>query len=150
MAIQKIAGYMLKQDTTGKPAFRMAPTCIELSRSGSELLEQSSSILVTSFEAGYIWDTKAASEDKPNIRKPKKGTRYDDLMNALEYGVIGENIPFAPSVQMLQLAVAQYQSAPERAALQQQLQEARLLKQQQRDYDPSDDRGRSRGRRGLL
>lgn len=149
-AIQKLAGYMLKTDTTGKPAFRMAPTCIELVRQGSELLEQSSSILVTAFEAGYIWDTKAASDAAPNIRKPKKGTRYDDLMNALEYGVIGENIPLAPSVQMLQLAVAQYQTAPEREALRGQVQEARLLRQQQRDYDPSDDRGRSRGRRGVL
>lgn len=149
-AIQTIAGYMLKVGTDGKPAFRLAPLCLELKREGSELLEQSSSILVTSFEAGYIWDTKAASEDKPNIRKPKKGTRYDDLMNAFEYGVIGEGIPIAPSVQMLQMAVAQYQSAPEREALAEQISQARQLKLAQRDSDPYD-RARGRGsRRGVL
>ena len=149
-AIQTVAGYMLKQDTTGKPAFRLAPQCIELKREGSELLEESSSILVTAFEAGYIWDTKAASEDKPNIRKPKKGTRYDDLMNAFEYGVIGENIPIAPSVQMLKMAVAQYQTAPEREALQEQISQARQLRLAQRDFDLSD-RPIGRGsRRGVL
>jgi hypothetical protein len=106
---------------------------------------------VTSFEAGYIWDTKAASEDKPNIRKPKKGTRYDDLMNALEYGVIGEGIPIAPSVQMLTMATAQYQTAPEREALQEQMAQARALKIAQRDRDPSDrGYGRGRSRRGVL
>jgi hypothetical protein len=149
-AIQTVAGYMLKQGTDGKPAFRLAPQCIELKREGSELLEQSSSILVTAFEAGYIWDTKAASDAAPNIRKPKKGTRYDDLMNAFEYGVIGENIPIAPSVQMLQQAVAQYQSAPEREALQEQIAQARQLRLAQRDHDASD-RPRGRGsRRGVL
>ena len=150
-AIQTIAGYMLKSEVSGKgPAFRMAPLCIELKREGSELIEQSSSILVTSFEAGYIWDTKAASDDKPNIRKPKKGTRYDDLMNAFEYGVIGENIPIAPSVQMLNLATAQYQTAPEREALQEQMAQARQLRLAQRDHDASD-RPRGRGsRRGVL
>ena len=153
MAIQKIAGYMLKQGTDGKPAFRVAPLCIELKRenpNSSELTEQSSSILVTSFEAGYIWDTKAASEDKPNIRKPKKGTRYDDLMNAFEYGVIGENIPLAPNVQMLAMAAAQYQTAPEREALAEQISQARELRLAQRDKDPSD-RVYGRGsRRGVL
>ena len=149
-AIQKIAGYMLKVGTDGKPAFRLAPLCIELKREGAELIEQSSSILVTAFEAGYIWDTKAASEDKPNIRKPKKGTRYDDLMNAFEYGVIGENIPLAPNVQMLKMAAAQYQTAPEREALQEQIAQARQLRLAQKDHDPSD-RPRGRGsRRGVL
>jgi hypothetical protein len=149
-AIQTIAGYMLKSGTDGSPAFRMAPQCIELKRDGSELLEQSASILVTAFEAGYIWDTKAASDAAPNIRKPKKGTRYDDLMNAFEYGVIGENIPIAPSKQMLAQAVAQYQTAPEREALAEEMQQARQLRLAQRDYEPSD-RGVGRGsRRGLL
>ena len=151
-AIQTIAGYMLKSEVSGKgPAFRMAPQCIELKREGSELIEHSSSILVTAFEAGYIWDTKAASEDKPNIRKPKKRTRYDDLMNAFEYGVIGENIPIAPSVQMLQQAVARYQTAPEREALQEQMAQARQLRIAQKDFEKSDrDGSRHRSRRGVL
>lgn len=149
-AIQTVAGYMLRTATNGKPAFRIAPQCVELRREGSELLEQESSILITAFEAGYIWDTKAASEDKPNIRKPKKGTKYDDLMNAFEYGVIGEAIPLAPSVRELTQAAAQYQSAPERAALQRQMQDAMQLRRQQADYDPADGRENRRGRRGLL
>jgi hypothetical protein len=151
-AIQTIGGYMLKQSTDGSPAFRMAPQCIELERKGSELIEHSSSILVTAFEAGYIWDEKAPSDAAPNIRKPKKGTRYDDLMNAFEYGVIGENIPIAVNVKTLALDVARYQSAPEREALQQQIAEARQLRLEQRDSDPYD-RGygvRRGGRRGVL
>ena len=148
-AIQTIASYMLKQSVDGAPAFRMAPRCIELKREGSELIEQDSSILVTSFEAGYLWDTKAASEDKPNIRKPKKGTRYDDLMNALEYGVIGEGLPIAVNVAMLATATAQYQTAPEREALQEQIAQARQLRREQRDFEPSD-RIRGRSRRGVL
>jgi hypothetical protein len=151
-AIQTIAGYMLKTDFSkeAKPAFRMAPLCIELTRKGSELIEQYSSILVTAFEAGYVWDDKAPSDAHPNIRKPKKRTRYDDLMNALEYGVIGEGIPIAPSVQMLSSATAQYQTAPQREALAEQISQARQLRLAQRDHDPSD-RPRGRGsRRGVL
>ena len=149
-AIQTVAGYMLKQDTSGKPAFRIAPLCIELKQEGSELSEQSSSILVTAFEVGYIWDDKAPSDAHPNIRKPKKRTRFDDLMNAFEYGVIGENIPIAPSVQMLQQAVAQYQSAPEREALQEQIAQSRQLRLAQRDHDPSDRVSGRGSRRGVL
>lgn len=151
-AIQTIAGYMLKNATDNKPAFRMAPVCIELKREGSQLIEESSSLLVTAFEAGYIWDTKAASDAAPNIRKPKKGTRYDDLMNAFEYGVIGEGIPIAPSAQMLKMAAAHHEAAPARDALRAQTEEARLVRLAQRDYDPADQNfgERSRSRRGRL
>ena len=151
-AIQTVAGYMLKLDTTGKPGFRMAPQCIELKREGLSVVEQSSSIFVTAFEAGYIWDTRAASDAAPNIRKPKKGTRYDDLMNAFEYGVIGEAIPIAPSAQMLAMAQARHQAAPEREALAEQQKTARELRLAQRDSDPTD-RDYNRGgmsRRGRL
>ena len=152
-AIQTVAGYMLKQefkkDNPG-PAFRMAPVCFELTRVGSELLEQSSSKLITAFEGGYVWDDKAPSDAHPNIRKPKKRTQYDDLMNAFEYGVIGEGIPIVPSVQALSHSVARYQTAPEREALQEQISQARQLRLAQRDNDPSD-RPRGRGsRRGVL
>ena len=115
-------------------------------------MEQSSSIFVSAFEAGYIWDTKAASDAAPNIRKPKKGTRYDDLMNAFEYGIIGEGIPIAPSAQMLALAQARHQAAPEREVLAAQTAEARQVRLSQRDHDPADkdfDRG-ARSRRGML
>jgi hypothetical protein len=152
-AIQTVAGYMLRSAADGSPAFQVAPMCIELVREGKTLVEKPSHILVTAFEAGYIWDTKAASEDKPNIRKPKKGTRYDDLMNALEYPVIGEAIPLAPSVQELMSAAAAYQTAPERAQLKATMEQARLLRAAQRDSDPYDKRSRAgggRSRRGGL
>lgn len=149
-AIQTVAGYMLRTALDGNPAFQIAPLCIELKREGSELIEQPSHILMTAFEAGYIWDTKAPSEDKPNIRKPKKGTRYDDLMNAFEYPVIGEAIPLAPTVQQIMQAQAAYQTAPEREALQRQMADARQLRAAQRDIDPSDRRSGTRNRRGLL
>lgn len=137
-AIQTIGGYMLKNGTDGQPAFRMAPQCIELKREGSQLLELDSSILVSAFEAGYIWDTRAPSDSAPNIRKPKKGTRYDDLMNAFEYGVIGENIPIAPSAQMLKLAAAQHATAPEREAQRELIRVTRQVRLAQRDHDPAD------------
>lgn len=151
-AIQTLGGYMLRTATDGSPAFQVAPKCVELVRQGDDFLERDSHILVTALEAGYIWDNKAASEHKPNIRKPKKGTRYDDLMNALEYVVIGEQIPLAPSVQGLAQAQAQYQTAADRAMLQAQMEELRLLRQQQKDSDPYDQRvGRTRrSRRGRL
>lgn len=143
-AIQTIGGYMSKRAIDGSQAFLMAPTCIELVREGDELIEKESHILVTAFEAGYIWDTKAASEAKPNIRKPKKGTRYDDLMNALEYPVIGERIPLAPSVAVLAAAAATYQSAPDRAALQEEIQSRLAARKAQHDTHPID--GVPRGR----
>lgn len=151
-AIQTLAGYMLRNGTDGMPAFQVAPQCIELVREGDQLIEQPSHILCTALEAGYIWDTKAASEDKPNIRKPKKGTRYDDLMNALEYPVIGEAIPLAVTVSQLLQAQAAYQTAPEREALQRTLEEVRALRSQQKDSDPYDRRMRAGGgsRRGGL
>lgn len=150
-AIQTVAGYMLRQATDGSPAFQMAPTCIELVREGGVVTEKSSHILATAFEAGYIWDTKAPSEAAPNVRKPKKGTRYDDLMNAFEYPVIGEAIPLAATVQQLLQAQAAYQTAPEREALMRQKQDALALRRAQKDTDP-DDRIRrgGRSRRGML
>jgi len=151
-AIQTAAGYMMRSATDGSPAFELAPTCIELIRKGSELVEQDSHILVTAFEAGYIWDTKAPSEAAPNIRKPKKGTRYDDLMNAFEYPLIGEAIPLAPTVQQLMQAAAAYQTEPERAALRATMEQARALRRAQKDIDPYDRQkfGRGRSRRGGL
>lgn len=149
-AIQTVAGYMLRQATDGSPAFQMAPTCIELVREGNVVVEKSSHILATAFEAGYIWDTKAPSEAAPNVRKPKKGTRYDDLMNAFEYPVIGEAIPLAATVQQLLQAQAAYQTAPEREALMRQKQDALALKRAQRDHDPDDQMRRGRSRRGML
>lgn len=140
-AIQTIGGYMLRQAVDGTPAFLMAPTCIELVWQGESLIEQPSDIHVRSFEAGYIWDDKAPSERYPNLRRPKKGTRYDDLQNAGEYIVIGESIPLAPTVAQLATAAARYQTAPERQQLQQLLKSRQALREAQRDTHPVDSRG---------
>lgn len=114
-AIQVIAGFMERVARDGSPAFQMAPTSIELVKEGGVLVERESHILVTAFEAGYIWDEHAASDANPNVRKPKKGTRYDDLMNAGEYIVIGERLT-VPMAQQMWKADAKVAAAAQRVA----------------------------------
>jgi hypothetical protein len=138
-AIQVVGGYMLRKAVDGSPGFLMSPHCTEFSWHGETLVENhSSKILQTAFAAGYIWDDKAPPEANPNIRKPKKGTRYDDLMNAFEYPVIGEHIPIAQSTRELMMATAQYQREPDRQQLKQQMEESRALRELQRDSDKAD------------
>lgn len=149
-AIQTIASYMLRQNTEGQQAFQMAPRCLEIHYVDGVWQEKETNLLVAAFEVGYIWSKGALSDAHPNIRKPQKGTRFDDLMNALEYGVIGEQIPAAPSLRMLAQAQAHYQSSAEREILRKQLESARLLRQQQRDVDPSDRRVGRGSRRGIM
>jgi hypothetical protein len=139
-AIQTMAGYMLRQDLDGLPAFLVAPTCVELVRQGEAILEQESDILLTALEAGYVWSDKAASDDKPNLQKPLKGTPYDDLMNALEYIVVGERIPLAPTLARLANAAAAYQAAPQREALKEQIAARIALRKEQQDTHPEDTR----------
>ena len=151
-AIQTTAGYMLRQSVDGTPAFLMAPTCIELVWQGESIVEQVSTVHIDSFQAGYVWDDRAPSDRYPNIRKPKKGTRYDDLQNAGEYIVIGERIPMAPTVAQLATAAARYQTAPDRVKLQQALTARRAQREQQRDTHPVDGatvRGGRMRRRGF-
>jgi hypothetical protein len=138
LAIQTIGGYMLRTAVDGSPAFLMAPKCIELVWQGETLIEQESDVLATAFEAGYIWDDKAPSDAHPNVRKPKKRTRYDDLMNAGEYIAIGERIPLAPTVSALANATASYQTAPQRMALKESIEAKLALRKAQRDDHPID------------
>jgi hypothetical protein len=105
---------------------------------GETLVERETTILATAFQAGYIWDDKAPSDAHPNVRKPKKGTKYDDLMNSSEYVVIGERIPMAPSVSVIAQATARYQTAPERQRLQQQIEARQALRKEQQDRHPED------------
>lgn len=137
-AIQIIAGYMLRTATDGLPAFQVSPQCVELIRRDGAVLEEPSDVLVTAFEAGYVWSDKAASDDKPNLTKPQKGTPYDDLMNALEYIVIGERVPAAPTVSMLANATAAYQDAPERQRIKDQIAARVALRNERRDTHPID------------
>ncbi len=138
LAIQTLAGYMTKTGTDGLPGFLMSPVCFELEWQKERLVEKPSSILITAFEAGYVWDSKAASDSHPNTRKPKKGTRYDDLQNALEYIVIGEAIPAAPNTVQLATAAAKYQTAPEREQLKQMIAARVALRAAQKDTHPID------------
>jgi hypothetical protein len=150
-AIQTIGGYMHRFAVDGEQAFQLSPTCIECDMVDGVWREKESNLLVAAFEVGYIWSKGAISDAHPNIRKPQKGTRFDDLMNALEYIVTGEQIPAAPSVQMLAQATAHYQTAPQREILRKQIEQSKLLRLQQRDVDPSDRRfGRRTSRRGML
>ena len=52
--------------------------------------ERETELLLTALESGYVWSDAVASDAHPNIRKPLKGTRFDDVMNAGEYITIGE------------------------------------------------------------
>lgn len=139
-AIQTIGGYMLREAVDGMPAFLMPQKVIELVWEGEALVEVESDVLTTAFQAGYIWDDKAPPESKPNIRRPKKPTRYDDPMNALEYIVIGAQIPLAQTVRQLATAAAKYQDAPQRAELAQQIAARLALRKQQQDDHPTDSR----------
>lgn len=100
-AIQVLSGYMERLSRDGSPAFQMHPRTIELVKDGAQIVERETQLLAQAFEVGYIWDDKALSDAHPNIRKPKKGTRYDDLMNAGEYVITGENLSVPLQAEML-------------------------------------------------
>jgi hypothetical protein len=84
-AIQAISGFMRRTAADGSPAFQVNPRTIELEwNDAGELVERETQLIVTCFMTGYVWAENAPSDAHPNIRRPKKGTRYDDLMNAVE------------------------------------------------------------------
>ena len=91
-AVQVTAGHMERAARDGSPAFLVNPRTIELVKEGAMVTERASELLLSAFQVGYVWDEHAPSDAHPNVRKPKKGTRFDDLMNAGEYIVIGERI----------------------------------------------------------
>jgi hypothetical protein len=99
-AIQVHGGFMERAARDGSPAFLVNPRTIELVKDGAQVVEKQSELLLTSLEAGYVWDEHAASDAHPNIRKPLKGTRFDDVMNAAEYITIGEKISKPAGLEM--------------------------------------------------
>lgn len=165
-AVQVLAGFMERLSKDGAPAFQMHPQCIELTKDGANVRESASDILTTAFEVGYIWDDKSHSDAHPNIRKPKKGTRFDDLMNAAEYIVTGENLSVPLQAEMLHAeqrrAIAARRLAAEQAEQmfnrggvgpsgETLLQAATRIQQQNkqaRDHDRQDKRPTNSGRRG--
>jgi hypothetical protein len=86
-AIQAIAGRMFR----GR--FAMHPRCMEFSRVGDKIETRESRLVVTAFKSGYVWNEKKASpQNAPNVRLPRKGTRYDHVANCTEYIVIGARL----------------------------------------------------------
>ena len=139
-AIQVMASYMLRTDVTGEPAFQMAPQCVELVREGEALVERPSDVLLTAFEAGYVYADRVPSDEKPNVSRPQKGTPYDDVMNGLEYIVIGAHIPSAPTESQIVRATASYQTAEARQALTARVAAQVAIRKAQRDTHPEDTR----------
>lgn len=91
-AIQAHGGFMERAARDGSPAFLVNPRTIELVKNGAIVDERQTELLATALQSGYVWDEHAASDANPNVRKPLKGTRFDDVMNAGEYITIGEKI----------------------------------------------------------
>jgi hypothetical protein len=101
-AIQVLGGFMRRLAKDGSPAFLMHPRCLEVSKDKyGELEERESRLMVAAFQVGYVWSELAPSDTNPNVRKPQKGTRYDDLMNSDEYIVIGHKITVPQQQQMV-------------------------------------------------
>jgi hypothetical protein len=175
-AIQVLGGHMERAARDGSPAFLVHPRTIEVAKSGKRaselsegedpLVETETELLAAALEVGYVWDEHAPSDANPNVRKPRKGTRFDDLMNALEYPIIGEAIR-KPSSQEMWSADRRVAKAAQRiasaavAAVQrpratgptgETLAEAErrlaLHARQARDVDPADVRRHPVGRRG--
>jgi hypothetical protein len=101
-AIQVIAGFMRRIARDGSPAFLMHPRCIELIRSRhGDVERRETQLMVSAFKVGYVWSELQASDTNPNVRKPQKGTRYDDLMNSGEYVVLGHKLSVPQQQQMI-------------------------------------------------
>jgi hypothetical protein len=101
-AIQVIGGFMRRIAKDHTPAFLMHPRCIEVVKNKyGDLEERESRLMVSAFKVGYRWSELQASDANPNVRKPQKGTRYDDLMNSGEYVVIGMHITVPLQQEML-------------------------------------------------
>ena len=109
-SIQAIAGRMFR----GR--FAMNPRCREFTRKGDTIETRESRLVVSAFKAGYVWNEKRASpQNAPNIRLPKKGTRYDHTMNCVEYIVVGAGIQ--PRVVGVALESARQRSERKQRAL---------------------------------
>ncbi len=101
-AIQVIAGFMRRIARDGSPAFLMHPRCLELVKTKyGDIEERQGKLMVSAFQVGYVWSELQPSDTNPNVRKPQKGTRYDDLMNSGEYVVIGQRITVPQAQQMI-------------------------------------------------
>jgi hypothetical protein len=144
-AIQTISALMWRR------RFALHPRCIELVRVNGRIERRETKLVVSAFSVGYVWDERKNVRSNPNVRSPKKGTRYDHSMNCVEYITVGARIPSKPRAGDLAKAAARLRTpAIQRVHQRAVRQEHDALRRAQRDVDPDDRRGRSviRHRRG--
>jgi hypothetical protein len=135
-AIQTVSALMWRR------RFAIDPKCIELSRVNGRIQRRESRLVVSALSVGYVWDERKNVRSNPNIRSPRKQTRYDHTMNCLEYIVVGARIPSKPRPGDLQKAAARHTPAIQRVHRQALKAEVRSVREAQRDRDPADTRYR--------
>lgn len=132
MAIQAISARMFRR------RFALNPRGIELVRDHGRLERRVSRLIVSAFATGYVWDERKNVRANPNVRSPKKGTRYDHTMNDLEYIVVGEKIPAKPKATDLKRARQEHRSALQQVFRDRKQQELDQLRRQQQDDEDDD------------
>ena len=81
-AIQRTADAMRRRTSMGE-AFSVHPRFVVVTGAGRVLETE---VLADGFEAGYVWDERAFSNQlNPNTRRPKKDGWYDHTQNCHEY-----------------------------------------------------------------
>lgn len=138
-AIQTISALMWRR------RFALNPRCMELQRVNGRIERRETKLLVSAFSVGYVWDERKNLRSNPNIRSPKKGTRYDHSMNCVEYITVGARIPSKPRAGDLAKAAARAKPAIQKVHQRAVRQEQAVVRRAQRDFDP-DDRRQSGGR----
>jgi hypothetical protein len=127
--------------------FKVNPRCLELSRVNGRIERRQTKLVVSALSVGYVWDERKALRTNPNIRSPRKNTRYDHTMNCHEYIVTGEKLPAKPRAEDLQRAAKQHTPAIVRVARAAQRADlAELRRAQRNDVEPDERPVRSRRR----
>lgn len=136
-AIQTVSSLMWRR------RFAVHPQCLELVRVNGRIERRPTKLVVSALSVGYVWDERKNVKSNPNIRSPRKQTRYDHTMNCLEYIVVGARIPSRPRAGDLAKAAARHKPAIHAVHQQAKREEIRALKRQQKDRDPLDRTRRS-------
>ena len=131
-AIQTLSALMWRK------RFVVNPRTIELSRKNNRVERRESKLVVSALAVGYVWDERKNVRANPNIRSPKKGTRYDHTMNCLEYIAVGAKIPSKARAEDVARAARAHKPAIAQVAMRRKQQEDAALKRAQRDVDPMD------------
>lgn len=143
-AIQTISALMWRR------RFAVHPRCVEIGRAKGQLVKRETNLVVAALSSGYVWDERKTLATHPNIRTPKKPTRYDHTMNGLEYIVIGARVPAKPKSHELERAAARQRPALQR--LHEQLHQRRLSELRKAQRDPGEsfrwNQNRTHGRGG--